>query len=154
MAIGLASTLVRRMIPHLVSAGYSATKAYSLRHTLGFKIRKTDFLRHWREINNITRVKDSWKSVPIKYQRLDRLVVKTELDIGAKRQYIFNVDIFDKATDDVFTTKFSFTSNSILTRKEAEELMFNIVKHTEDDSGSGVDVEPIGVYIDVVLERH
>lgn len=153
MSFGYTRQIIRGLIPSLIGEGLTANAALRLLISQDLGIRRKTFLDDWREFSGIAKKSKAYLYTPRKYKIPEDAFVETAKNITGARQYIFDVDVKDLETGDIFQSKYSFVSNDILTRQQAEQTMASILDNAAAVNDDYAESEVIAVWFDVGLRR-
>jgi len=92
-----------------------------------YRLRKTDFLRAYREWAGLPKKRESWKYTRRDRKPTEKAIVKTLRN--PMRNYVFstNVTYYDRDTGVSETIPYNISSDTLLTKKEVEERIKSIV---------------------------
>lgn len=149
----LVINLVRGLIPSLLNEGLSGNKALNLLRSQDLHIRTKTFYNIWREYTGIPKAKDSWKRTPKKFHLPEDAFNVMDKNIRGEREYIFEALIKDPTSDDVWTTNYSFVTDDILSRDQAEQQMWSIMEQKIETEEKYQETELVDLWFDSAIRR-
>lgn len=120
MAISVNRYIARAMIPEMLRMGLTATAGLRVLKLEGVGVRKTDYLKDWRDFAGIAMKRDPLRAIPKKYRPTEATIQRTDFQQTKKFYYNYKVEGYDIITQQQTETFITVATDDMITMEEAE----------------------------------
>lgn len=113
----------RSYLPGLVKRNLSANKSYNLLHEAGFKVRRQDFLRDFKEFKRLKDLKETFKYIPKSKKPTIGTITRTDESLTKEYSYIFDIKGKDSLTGWDKFIHWRHATDNLVTLNEATDII-------------------------------
>lgn len=150
LPLGLRRMLFRSFVLRNYHRLKSFNQAYREAKDLGIRYARKEMIKDFHEVLGIPYKSDRLKHVPKKYYPPKDLIQPSSFAMKSRYHYRYKLEFYDKLTGRTFTEYRSIATNSLLTLRQAEQLLYQRVIDPINDR---YPYKVIRYQLDIVLER-